>query len=280
MSIQCRYLGASSSGNKLVRVSKRMSELDMCSRREADSRIESGQVIVKGKLAEIGQKVDFDEKDIVLLDTDADSDLSAIVLNKPMGYVSGQPEDGHIPAIKLLTAENCLPGSMEIDNFFNNRGFVAAGRLDLNSTGLLIFTKSGVLAKKLVSTSGKIEKEYIVTVEKAQQLMRVELEKGLTMLPSPTHDLKIMTRGGQRLFGDTRPLKSVNAKWIERGEKLKIILKEGRKHQIRRMARELLGFHVVTLDRVRIGPVQVQDLPRGKWRPLTKEELETMLSSK
>ncbi len=220
-STQCRYLATSSPGNKLVRVSKRMSELDMCSRREADSLIESGQVIVNGKRAQIGQKVKSNEKDIVILDAISDGDLSAIVLNKPMGYVSGQPEDGHIPAIKLLTAENCLPGSMKIDNFFSNRGFVAAGRLDLNSTGLLIFTKSGVLAKKLVSTSGKIEKEYIITVEKAQQLMRVELEKGLTMLPSPTHDLNIITRGGQRLFGDTRPLKPVNAKWLERGEILK-----------------------------------------------------------
>ena len=275
---RCRYM--STSPERLIRVSKRMSELDMCSRREADQLIGTGRVWVKGEVAQLGQKVDFNEKDIVLLDN-TDDDMPAIVLNKPLGYVSGQPEDGHIPAIRLLTHDNRAPGlDDDVSNEYNSfQGFATAGRLDLNSTGLLIFSKSGVLAKKLVSASGKIEKEYIVTVERAQQVSRIEREKGLTSLPATTNDLKVLTKGGARLFGDRRPLRPVAAKWVVRGETLKVILKEGRKHQIRRMLRELIGFHVVSLDRVGIGPVRIQDLPRGQWRPLTKEELEAILAS-
>ena len=162
---------------------------------------------------------------------------------------------------------------------FYNKGFVAAGRLDLNSTGLLVFTTSGVLAKKLVSASGNIEKEYVVTVERAQQVSRVEREKGMTSLPSPSHDLKVLTRGGKLLFGEARPLKPVQAQWIERGERLRIVLNEGRKHQIRRMLRELIGFHVITLERVRIGPVLIEELPQEQWRTLTKAEVDSILSS-
>ena len=257
-----------------------MSELDLSSRREADQLLLSGRVKVKGEIAQLGQKVDFDETDIAIVDNDDRNHmLTAIVLNKPIGYVSGQPEDGHLPAIKLVTEENCFRGSKCLQQPFYNRGFVAAGRLDLNSTGLIIFTLSGVLAKKLVSSSGSVEKEYVVTVEKAQNLSRLEREKGMTSLPAPSHDLKVLTKGGKLLFGEARPLKPVQAKWIERGVALRIVLKEGRKHQIRRMLRELIGFHVITLERVRIGPVLIEELPEGQWRPLTKTEVECILSS-
>jgi 23S rRNA pseudouridine2604 synthase len=257
-----------------------MSELDLSSRREADQLLVSGRVKVKGEVAHLGQKVDFKETDITIVDHDDRKDeASAIVLNKPIGYVSGQPEDGHLPAIKLVTLENCLHATKGYQQFFDNRGFVAAGRLDLTSTGLLIFSKSGVLAKKLVSASGKIEKEYVVSVERAQHISRVERDKGMTSLPTPSHDLKVLTKGGKLLFGEARPLKPVQAKWIDRGEKLRIVLKEGRKHQIRRMLRELIGFHVIALERVRIGPVLLEDLPQGRWRPLTKAEVDSILSS-
>jgi 23S rRNA pseudouridine2604 synthase len=257
-----------------------MSELDLSSRREADQLLVSGRVKVKGEVAHLGQKVDFKETDITIVDHDDRKDeASAIVLNKPIGYVSGQPEDGHLPAIKLVTLENCLHATKGYQQFFDNRGFVAAGRLDLTSTGLLIFSKSGVLAKKLVSASGKIEKEYVVSVERAQHISQVERDKGMTSLPTPSHDLKVLTKGGKLLFGEARPLKPVQAKWIDRGEKLRIVLKEGRKHQIRRMLRELIGFHVIALERVRIGPVLLEDLPQGRWRPLTKAEVDSILSS-
>ena len=152
--------------------------------------------------------------------------------------------------------------------------------MDLHSTGLLVFSKSGVLAKKLVSASGKIEKEYVVSVERAQHISRVDRDKGMTSLPTPSHDLKVLTKGGKLLFGKSRPLKPVQAKWIDRGEKLRIVLKEGREHQIRRMLRELIGFHVlIALERVRIGPVLLEDVPQGMWRPLTEAEVDSILSS-
>jgi pseudouridine synthase len=89
-----------------------------------------------------------------------------------------------------------------------------------------------------------------------------------------------LTKGGKLLFGKSRPLKPVQAKWIDRGEKLRIVVKEGREHQIRRMLRELIGFHVlIALERVRIGPVLLEDVPQGMWRPLTEAEVDSILSS-
>jgi len=242
--------------------------------------------MINGKVAQLGQKVEWDQSDIVLLQN-LEDEMPAIVLNKPHGYVSGQPEDGHIPAIRLLTKENLVTSSAEersrdkifLDATITRQEFAPAGRLDLASTGLLIFCRSGVLAKKLVGDSGKIEKEYIVTVERAQQVSRVEREKGLTSLPETTHDLKKLNKGGARLFGDSRPLRPVVAKWMVRGETLRIVMKEGRKHQIRRMLRELVGFHVVSLERIRIGPVQMGDLSQGQWRPLDASEVASLLSS-
>jgi 23S rRNA pseudouridine2604 synthase len=301
--------------NLLIRVSKRMSELDLCSRREADQLLAMGKVLVNGVIARVGQKVKPNEINIIIvnnnntnndnvnytntihyhdgnIDDDDDSNFQAIVLNKPMGYVSGQPEDGHIPAIKLIKLNNLygnLPPKMS-SSFFSNNGYKVAGRLDLDSTGLLIFSKSGVVSKKLISESGRIEKEYIVHVQKAEQVMRVERERGMVQLPPPSHNLKLLL-GKQtskrrsrylslRLLGDPRPLKPiVAAEWIERGKILRLVLQEGRKHQIRRMLREFLGFHVTQLQRIRIGPVKMKDLPEGQWRPLTCQELKQILNS-
>ena len=289
----------------LIRISKRMSELDLCSRREADTLLASGKVLVNGMIAQLGQKVNPKETNITIshnttITKDDDSIIQAIVLNKPMGYVSGQPEGGHIPAIKLITRNNLygtLPPTVS-KSYFSNIGYKVAGRLDLDSTGLLIFSKSGVISKKLVSASGRIEKEYIVHVQKAEQVTRMERERGMVQLPPSSHNLKLLlgnTVGSSsttnssrrrprrpvlRLLGDPRPLKPVvSAEWIERGKILRIVLQEGRKHQIRRMMRELLGFHVTNLQRIRIGPVEMQDLPEGQWRPLTSLELEGILKS-
>lgn len=272
------------STTSMIRLSKRMSELDMCSRREADKLIGAGKVLLNGNMTQIGQKVDWKETDIeILLDDDeATSFPEAVVLHKPRGYVSGQPEGGHIPAIRLLTRETLVRGcKLDDDAFFdsNFRDFAPAGRLDLESTGLLIFSRSGVIAKKLVSEMGKIEKEYIVTVEEAQSVSRIERQQGLLSLPSPSLNLKPLTRGGGQLLGDTRLLKPVKSKWILRGEMLKVVLKEGRKHQIRRMLREMIGQHVTSLHRVRIGPVLIEGIPPGEWRPLSPKEVQAILSA-
>lgn len=266
-----------------IRLTKRMSQLDLASRREADRWILEEKVLVRGALATVGMKVAANETDIVIAGGVSERLCNAIVLNKPVGYVSGQAEHGNVPAAKLLTRENAIDN---VDDMFECKnttltGFVPAGRLDRDSSGLLIFTHSGVVAKKLVSAAGIIPKEYVMTLEPAHQPTTKERAQGLTKLPSPTMDLGILKKGGATLLGDSTPLRPIRARWLERGEVLKVVLREGRKRQIRRFCRELLGFHVVSLKRTKIGPVVLKNedlLPLGKWRPLTKQEVDQIIS--
>ena len=264
-----------------IRLTKRMSQLDLCSRREADRLIWDEKVLVKGVPAVVGMKVASDETDIVLTGA-PETKFRAVVLHKPVGYVSGQPEHRNLPAVKLLTRENAIGNHEELfeDRRTTLQGFAPAGRLDRDSSGLLIFTHSGVVAKKLISSFGIIPKEYTVTVEPAHQPTTKERAQGLTELPPPTLDIKVLKKGGALLHGDPRPLKPIRAKWLEPGKKLKLVLREGRKRQIRRLCRELLGFHVVSLERTKIGPVELknEELPVGKWRPLTQHEVDKIIS--
>lgn len=268
---------------EVMRLTKRMSQLDLCSRREADRFIMNEKVLVKGVPAFVGMKVAANETDIVIMGNSSNNKkCSAVVLNKPIGYVSGQPEHGNKPSVKLLTRENAVGNVDELfqDNNTTLTGFAPAGRLDRDSSGLLIYTKSGVVAKKLVSSFGLIPKEYLVTVEPAHQPTTKERAQGLTKLPRPTIDLKLLKKGGGRLLGDPRPLRPIRAKWLEEGQVLRLLLREGRKRQIRRIVRELLGFHAVTLERTKIGPVVLnnEELPVGKWRPLTQQEVDKIIS--
>jgi len=181
--------------------------------------------------------------------------------------------------------------------YYDWNGFAPAGRLDMDSTGLLVFTNKGVLAKKLIGAASTTEKEYIADVEPAVCPTKRELAMDSAfVLPSfqsehERFDLGLIFKGGGMLLGDNRPLKACpDAEWIVRGEKLRLVLTEGRKHQIRRMCRELLGFHVIGLRRVRIGPIllsssdtdhnetgNIESLPEGCWRPLLKHEMELLL---
>jgi 23S rRNA pseudouridine2604 synthase len=255
-----------------------MSELGLCSRREADTYLEKGLVMVQGQIARLGQKVVADEVDIkVLLPTKCE----AVVLYKPRGYVSGQPQGEETPAIRLLTLDNLAPSTTWTGTPpQRQKGYAPAGRLDLDSTGLLIFTTSGVLAKKLVGPTAGIDKEYLVRVQPAQQVTAEERNLGLQSLPKPSLNLRILLKGGALLAGDTRPLKPVvSARWISQGQVLRLVLREGRKQQIRRMMRQLLGYHATDLTRIRIGPVSIQNLSVGQWRSLTQHELDVILAS-
>jgi 23S rRNA pseudouridine2604 synthase len=279
-----------------IRLSKRMSELDICSRREADRLIMDGRIFIDGNLVAIGKKVPFDlGKDRVEIrqpkqsdrEDDATSQISTVVLNKPVDYVSGQAEHGHPPAIRLLTPSNLFQndGAPPLTIPASWDGFAPAGRLDMDSTGLLVFTKSGVVAKKIIGSSSSIEKEYIVHVSPAMQPSRRELAIDPDFrLPTSTFNLKPLLKGGGTLLGDEKSgrmsLKPcAKAEWIIRGEKLRIVLTEGRKHHIRRVCRELLGWHVNYLQRVRIGPIHLDGLSEGNWRPLVQEELDILMSA-
>lgn len=290
--LRCRHM------SEMVRLTKRMSELNICSRREADRWIRDGLVSVGGKVAEVGEKVqaslsvhsievvsvgDHYESSLSFQDGIASTDLTmAVVLNKPPGYVSGQADHGHQPAIRLLTRDR-LWGSTNNDVKLPGNSwkhFAPAGRLDLDSAGLLIFAWSGVIAKKLIHIDSSVEKEYVVGVAPAIQEMKRELELDENfVLPKPCLDLTQITQGGGFLLGERQPLIPCRARWLKEGSILQLILTEGKKQHIRRACRQLLGYHVVSLERIRIGPVQIADLPQGHWRPLRKDEIEQIMAS-
>lgn len=300
--------------DKLIRLSKRMSELDICSRREADRLITDGLVFFDGRRGELGEKVPWnvtaDQIEIRFVKESGKKvksgatttttnnvaswrgSIDAVVLNKPLGFVSGQAEHGHTPAIRLLTRENLWMGSSKSSGpdppgitFPQSwAGYAPAGRLDVDSSGLLIFTKNGVLAKKIISSESHVEKEYIVDVTPAVQVSRRELSLDPSFqLPKTTLNLTPLLEGGRTLLEGNRrnnsPIKPCQqAEWVIPRERLRIVLTEGRKHHVRRMCREVLGWHVVVLKRVRIGPVSLEDLPSGCWRPLRQDELDGFLT--
>lgn len=238
-----------------VRLSKRMSELGLCSRREADVYIERGWVLVDGaKVSELGTKV-YPQQKITLNKAAQSSQQSrvTVLLHKPVGYVSGQAEQGYKPAVVLFVAENRYANDQVPQQFhpLQTKGLAPAGRLDIDSTGLLVLTQDGRVAKQLIGEDSPIEKEYLVRVQ--GQLS----ERGLALL---NHGLSL----------DGAALKPAKVSW-QNQDQLRFILKEGKKRQIRRMC-ELVGLKVVGLKRVRIGRVMLGDLPPGQWRYLREGE--------
>jgi len=237
-----------------VRVSKLMAERGMCSRREADNFIERGWVYVDGeRVSELGTRVDPSAK--ISLDKEARAAQQrqmTVLLHKPVGYVSGQPEPGCEPAVVLVRPENQQRSTdTALFHASHLKGLAPAGRLDIDSTGLLVLTQDGRVARQLIGENSKVEKEYLVRVE--GQLV----DNGLALL---NHGLSL----------DGKPLKPAKVEWLNE-DQLRFILNEGRKRQIRRMC-ELVGLRVVGLKRVRIGRVRLGDLPLGKWRYLRDDE--------
>jgi 23S rRNA pseudouridine2604 synthase len=237
------------------RLSKRMSELGLCSRREADEYIENGWVKVDGKVvATLGVRVPRDAR--IEIDPAAarhQSEQVTILLNKPVGYVSGQPEDGHEPAMVLIKPENRWAEDPSPTKFRPGhlRGLAPAGRLDIDSTGLIVFTQDGRVAKRLIGSDSDVEKEYLVRVEGTLS------EEGMKLLQ---HGLEL----------DGVKLKPARVSWANENQ-LRFVLREGRKRQIRRMC-ERVGLVVTGLKRVRSGGVPLGPLPVGQWRYLRRDE--------
>ncbi|WP_413293913.1 pseudouridine synthase [Bdellovibrio sp. HCB185ZH] len=236
-----------------VRLSKLMAERGICSRREADDYISRGLVMVNGQIVDqLGTKVEPDVK--ITLEAQAlkqQKKLVTILLNKPVGYVSAQPEPQYIPAIRLITDQNQFGDSKMRLKPEHLKGIAVAGRLDIDSQGLLLFTQDGRIAKKIINEETKLEKEYIVRV----------------MGNLPDDKLKLLRHG---LSLDGKELKPAIVEWIN-DDQLRFILKEGKKRQIRRMC-EAVGLKVTGLKRVRIGNVRLGKLPEGKWRFLEEDE--------
>ncbi|WP_175807031.1 pseudouridine synthase [Burkholderia metallica] len=248
----------------LMRLSKRMSELGMCSRREADEWIEKGWVLVDGeRIDTLGTKVRADQK--IEIDERASAAQAAqvtILLHKPVGYVSGQAEDGYEPAAVLITRANRWSGDHSPVRFSPQHlhALAPAGRLDIDSTGLLVLTQNGVIAKQLIGEQSDIDKEYLVRVRFGERLIDIDQHFPAESLAKLRHGLEL----------DGVPLKPAMVSW-QNGEQLRFVLREGKKRQIRRMC-ELVGLDVIGLKRVRMGRVMLGALPQGQWRYLSADE--------
>ena len=238
-----------------LRLSKRMSELGLCSRREADDWIAKGWVKVDGQvIAELGSKVLPHQK--ITIERQAQAEQSrrvTVLINKPIGFVSGQAEDGYKPAVTLVRPENRwaedkLPLQFSAAQL---KSLVPAGRLDIDSTGLLVMTQDGRVARQLIGDDTEIDKEYLVRVQGRLAPAKLELlNEGLSL--------------------DGKKLKRAQVRW-QNDDQLQFILNEGKKRQIRRMC-EMVGLKVLGLKRVRIGQVRLADLPVGQWRYLRADE--------
>ena len=252
----------------LERLNKRLAALGHCSRREADEWIGKGWVRVNGEVAAMGQLVSAtDDIQIQRRAHEAQAERVTFLLHKPVGYVSGQPEDGHESAATLLGRDNQWAGDRSGRRFHPSqlRGLAPAGRLDIDSTGLLVMTQDGRVARTLIGEDGDTDKEYLVRVHwlKGPQGTVTEDIQGVF----PVEKLKLLRHG---LSLDDKPLRPAEVEW-QNPEQLKFVLREGKKRQIRRMC-EAVGLKVVGLKRVRIGRVRLGDLPAGQWRFLEPHE--------
>ncbi|CAM2189411.1 23S rRNA pseudouridine2604 synthase [Paraburkholderia sacchari] len=251
-------------GDNTLRLSKRMSELGLCSRREADEWIEKGWVYVDGEVVDtLGAKVTPQQRiEVDPAALAAQARQVTILLHKPVGYVSGQAEDGYEPAATLVTAENHWDGDHSGIRFSAKhlRTLAPAGRLDIDSTGLLVLTQDGRVAKQLIGESSDIDKEYLVRVTYGDIETEVDQHFPPELLAKLRHGLSL----------DDVPLKPAMVSW-QNGEQLRFVLREGKKRQIRRMC-ELVGLKVVGLKRVRMGRVLLGALPQGQWRYLSADE--------
>lgn len=253
-SIVCHNSPVQNETNDQPRLSKRMSELGLCSRREAEEWIVKGWVRVDGRVVDVlGSRVSRDAHiEIDRRAREQQSELVTILLNKPMGYVSGQAEDGYEPATVLISTENQWEGDDSRIRLHPQhlRGLAPAGRLDIDSTGLMVYTQDGRIAKQLIG-GNDVEKEYLVRVQ------GILSDEGLSKL---RHGLTL----------DGVKLKPAQVTW-QNADQLRFVLREGRKRQIRRMC-EMVGLRVTGLKRIRTGRVLLGPLPVGQWRFLRADE--------
>ena len=250
-----------------IRLSKLMSERGLSSRREADEWIEHGWVLVDGEVvSELGSRVHPHQE--ITIDAAARTQQAqrvTILINKPIGYVSGQAEDGYEPAVVLIRPENQWKEG-DRTKLTLTRGHLKhlapAGRLDIDSTGLLVLTQDGRIARELIGEDSNVEKEYLVRVE----LQGQPDEKNISgVFPG-----ELMDKLRHGLMLDGIELKPAKVSW-QNEQQLRFVLREGRKRQIRRMC-ELVGLKVVGLKRVRMGRIVLGNLPMGHWRFLHPDE--------
>ncbi len=270
-----------------VRLNKRLAELGLCSRREADEWIAHGWVYVNGAVAAMGAKVT--PQDTVTVERAAQRQQAGrvtILLNKPIGYVSGQAEDGHTPAVALIhprTQWRDDPSGLRFSPP-HLRGLAPAGRLDIDSVGLLVLTQDGRVARQLIGEDASLDKEYLVRVVYeggGAPVVRHPDERSAPLQEIGEHDpvgtnvQAVFPREGLErlrhgLSLDGKLLRPAKVEW-QNPEQLRFVLTEGKKRQIRRMC-EQVGLKVVGLKRIRMGRITLGNLPVGQWRYLAPGE--------
>lgn len=228
------------------RLQKILSAAGVCSRRSAEEYIAAGRVAVNGAAAKIGDKADPDTDSITVDGKRLPSKAGTVwlMLNKPRGYVTTlSDEKGRRTAAELVAGCGCRVWPV--------------GRLDMDSEGLLLFTNDGVGTDRLLHPSHEVEKEYYVTVEG-------DVAAALPLLAGPMElDGALLSPARVKRLGDNE---------------LSVTIHEGKNRQVRRMC-GLAGLKVTRLRRVREGRLLLGELPAGKWRYLTRAEVEGLVSS-
>ncbi len=248
--------------DELVRLSKLMADQGICSRREADLCIEKGWVKVDGLIInQLGTKVS-PKAQITLLE-DAYQWIKSkltVMINKPVGYVSGQAEDNYKPASTLLTETNQVrsPGDSAPPSRLQMMSLAPAGRLDIDSWGLLILTQDGRVARSIISPDSQMKKEYLVWVDGQITAAKIaQLRYGLKL--------------------DDKSLLPAEVEHVKDNQ-LRFVLQEGKKRQIRRMC-ELVELQVTGLLRTRVGPILLGNLKPNQWRYLSRKEIFAILKN-
>ncbi|SDS76064.1 23S rRNA pseudouridine2604 synthase [Paenibacillaceae bacterium GAS479] len=226
-----------------MRINKWISETGYCSRREADKLVSDGHVRINGELALLGSQVEAGDEVVIkgqLLSTH--SRHVYLALNKPVGITS--------------TTEAHVPGNI-VDFVGHKERIFPIGRLDKDSEGLILMTNDGDIVNRILRAEGRHEKEYIVTIDRPVTPMFLKgMSEGVRILGSMTLPCKV-TRVGERVF--------------------RIVLTEGKNRQIRRMC-SAFGYRVRRLQRVRIMNISLGNLPTGKWRELSRDELQELFT--
>lgn len=245
-------------GAEPQRINKWLAHVGVCSRREAEALIADGLVEIDGqRVTDVGRKIERGQT-LVLSDR-AGRRLEAqvtVIIHKPIGLVSAQPEGEQIPAARLIRRDTLFGGGDMIPD--PRASLAPLGRLDQDSRGLLILSEDGVLAKAVIGPESLVDKEYLVAVTG-----RVNRD----VIGKLRHGLEL----------DGRKLKPAKVT-LEPDNRLRFILTEGRNRQIRRMC-DLVNLEVTDLMRVRIGPIQLGDLPEGQWRPMTQAERTALIEA-
>ena len=227
-----------------IRLNKYIASSGLCSRREADTLIENGKVTINGVVAVQGSKVlDGDVVEVNGRKVTPEDDMVYIAFNKPLGIT--------------CTTDTRDPSNIIDYICFDDRIF-PVGRLDKNSSGLILLTNDGSIVNKLLRAENGHEKEYLVTVNRPYDKAFIKsMESGVPVLGQLTLPCKIKPAGDKTF---------------------KIILHQGLNRQIRRMC-EYLGYKVTKLKRIRFMNIMLGDLETGKWRYLTAAEKKELLKN-